>query len=68
LSGRGSLEAADLGEEGGEAMTKPKRTQLQRKMGEGGGGMHNNRGTKEEVRRWRMLMMIMMVVVGHSDV
>ena len=30
--------------------------------------MHNNRETKEEARRWRMLMMTMMVVVGHSDV
>ena len=37
------------------------------KMGEGGGETHDNRGAKEEVRRWRMLMMMMMVVVGHDD-
>jgi hypothetical protein len=36
-------------------------------MGEEGGGTHNIRGVKEEVRRWRMLMMTMMVVVGHDD-
>ena len=30
--------------------------------------MHNNRGTNEEARRWRVLMTTMMVVVGHSDV
>ena len=29
--------------------------------------MHDNRGVKEEVRRWRMLMMMMMVVVSHDD-
>jgi hypothetical protein len=36
-------------------------------MGEEGGGTHDNRGVKEEVRRWRMLMTTMMVVVGHDD-
>ncbi len=45
----------------------PKSTRPQRKMGEEGGGTHNIRGVKEEVRRWRMLMMTMMVVVGHDD-
>ena len=29
-------------------------------MGEGGGGTHDNRGVKEEARRWRMLMTTMM--------
>ncbi len=29
--------------------------------------MHDIRGVKEEVRRWRMLMTTMMVVVGHDD-
>ena len=31
--------------------------------------MHNDRGVKEEARRWRMLMttMMVMVVVGHDD-
>jgi hypothetical protein len=37
-------------------------------MGErGGGGTHDNRGAKEEARKWRMLTMTMMVVVGHDD-
>ena len=36
-------------------------------MCEGGGGTHDNRAVKEEVRRWRMLMTTMMVVVGHDD-
>jgi hypothetical protein len=36
-------------------------------MGEGGEGTHDNRGAKEEARRWRMLMTMMMVVVGHDD-
>jgi len=36
-------------------------------MGEGREGTHNNRGAKEEARRWRMLMTMMMVVVGHND-
>jgi hypothetical protein len=36
-------------------------------MGEGGGGTHDNRGVKEEARRWRMLMTAMMVVVSHDD-
>jgi hypothetical protein len=36
-------------------------------MGEEGGGTHDNRGAKEEARRWRMLMTMMMVVVGHND-
>jgi len=36
-------------------------------MGEEGRGIHDNRGVKEEVRRWRMLMTTMMVVVGHDD-
>jgi hypothetical protein len=36
-------------------------------MGEEGGGTHDIRGVKEEVRRWRMLMTTMMVVVGHDD-
>jgi hypothetical protein len=29
--------------------------------------MYDNRGAKEEARRWRMLMTMMMVVVGHDD-
>ena len=37
------------------------------KMGEEGGGTHDNRGVKEEARRWRMLITMMMVVVGHDD-
>jgi hypothetical protein len=36
-------------------------------MGKEGGGTHNNRGVKEEARRWRMLMTTMNVVVGHDD-
>jgi len=36
-------------------------------MGEEGGGTHDNRGVKEEVRRWRMLMRMMMLVVSHDD-
>jgi hypothetical protein len=36
-------------------------------MGEGGVGTHDNRGVKEEARRWRMLTTMMMVVVGHDD-
>jgi hypothetical protein len=36
-------------------------------MDEEGGGTHDNRGVKEEARRWRMLMITMMVVVGHDD-
>ncbi len=47
--------------------TTPNSTQPRRKMGEEGRGMHNNRGVKEEARRWRMLMTTMMVVVGHGD-
>jgi hypothetical protein len=35
-------------------------------MGNGGGGTHNNRGVKEEARRWRMLMTTMIVVVCHD--
>jgi hypothetical protein len=27
----------------------------------------DNRGVKEEVRRWRMLMTMMIVVAGHDD-
>jgi hypothetical protein len=45
----------------------PKSTRPRWKMGEEGGGTHDNRGVKEEVRRWRMLMTAMMVVVGHND-
>ncbi len=48
-------------------VTTPKSMQPRRKMGEEGRGTHNNRGVKEEARRWRMLMMTMMVVVGHDD-
>jgi hypothetical protein len=29
--------------------------------------MYDNRGAKEEARRWTMLMTMMMVVVGHDD-
>jgi len=36
-------------------------------MGEEGGGTHDNRGAREEARRWRMLMMAMVVVVSHDD-
>jgi hypothetical protein len=32
-----------------------------------GGGTHDNRGAKEETRRWRMLMTTMIVVVNHDD-
>ena len=50
----------------------PKSTWPRQKMGEEGGGTHDNRGVKEEARRWRMLMTtllmtMMMVVVGHDD-
>jgi hypothetical protein len=48
-------------------VTTPKSTRPRQKMGEEGGGTHDNRGVKEEVRRWRMLMTMMMVVVGHDD-
>ena len=48
-------------------VTMPKSTRPRREMGEEGGGTHDNRGVKEEVRRWRMLMTAMMVVVGHDD-
>jgi hypothetical protein len=48
-------------------VTTPKSTRPRQKMDEEGGGMHDNRGVKEEVRRWRMLMTTMMVVVGHDD-
>ena len=51
----------------GVTVMTPKSTRPQRKMGKEGGGMHINRGVKEETRRWRMLMMMMMVVVGHND-
>ena len=47
--------------------TTPKSTRPQQKMGEEGGVTHDNRGVKEEARRWRMLMTTMMVVVGHDD-
>ncbi len=36
-------------------------------MGEEGEGMHDNRGVKEEARRWRMLMTMMIIVVGNDD-
>ena len=49
------------------AVMTPKSTQPRRKMGKEEGGTHDNRGMKEEARRWRMLMMTMMVVVGHND-
>ena len=49
-------------------MTTPKSKRPQQKMGEEGRGTHNNRGVKEEARRWRMLMTTMMVVVGHNVV
>jgi len=48
-------------------VTTPKSTQPRRKIGEEGRGTHNNRGVKEEARRWRMLMTTMMVVVGYED-
>ena len=48
-------------------VTTLKSTRPQQKMGEEGGGMHDNRGVKEEARRWRMLMTTMMVVVSHDD-
>ena len=48
-------------------VTTPKRTHLQGKMGEGGGGMHDNSRAKEKARRLRMLMTTMMVVVDHDD-
>ena len=48
-------------------VTMPKSTQPRQKMGEEVGGTHDNRGVKEEARRWRMLMTTMMVVVGHDD-
>ena len=49
------------------AVTMPKSTRSGRKVGEEGGGMHNNIGVKEEAMRWRMLMTMTMVVVGHDD-
>ncbi len=45
----------------------PKSTRSRRKMGKEAGGTHDNRGVKEEVRRWRMLMTTMTVVVSHDD-
>ena len=48
-------------------VTMPKSTRPRREMGEEGGGTHDNRGVKEEVRRWRMLMARMMIVAGHDD-
>jgi hypothetical protein len=48
-------------------VTTPKSMQPQQKMGKKGGGTHDNRGLKEEARRWRMLMTTMIVVVGHDD-
>ena len=45
----------------------PKCTRPRWKMGKKGGGTHDNRGVKEEARRWRMLMTTMIVVVGHDD-
>jgi len=48
-------------------VTTPKSTRPQQKMSEEGGETHDNRGVKEEARRWRMLMTMMMVVVGHYD-
>jgi hypothetical protein len=48
-------------------VTTQKSTRPRQKMGEERGGTHDNRGVKEEARRWRMLMMTMMVVVGHDD-
>jgi len=50
-------------------VTTPKSTWPRQKMGEEGGKTHDNRGVKEEARRWRMLMttMMVMVVVGHDD-
>jgi hypothetical protein len=48
-------------------VTTSKSMRPRQKMGEEGGGTHDNRGAKEEARRWRMLMTMMMVVVGHND-
>ncbi len=48
-------------------VTTLKSTQPQQKMGKEGGGTHDNRGVKEEARRWRMLMTTMMVVVVPDD-
>ncbi len=44
-------------------VTMPTSTRPRQKMGEGG-VTHDNKGVKEEARRWRMLMTMMMVVVG----
>ena len=48
-------------------VTTPKIMRPRWKMGKEGGGTHDNRGMKEEVRRWRMLMTRMIVMVGHDD-
>ena len=48
-------------------VTTPKSTRPRRKMGEEEGETHDNRGVKEEARRWRMLMTTIRVVVGHDD-
>ena len=48
-------------------VTMLKSTWPRRKMGEEGGGTHDSRGVKEEMRRWRMLMTTMMVVAGQDD-
>ena len=48
-------------------VTTPKSKWPCQKMGKEGGGTHDNRGVKEEARRWRMLMMMMIDVVGHDD-
>ena len=45
-------------------VTTPKSTRPRQKMGEEGGVTHDNKGVKEEARRWRMLTTTMMVVVG----
>jgi hypothetical protein len=48
-------------------VTTPKSTRPRQKMGNEGGGTHDNREVKEEARRCRMLMTMMIVVVGHDD-
>ena len=48
-------------------VTMPKSKRPRQKMGEEEGGTHENRGVKEEARRWRMLMTTMMVVVAQDD-
>ena len=47
-------------------VTTPKITGPRRKMGKEGGGTHDNRGVKEESRRWRMLISATMMETNNN--